>query len=110
MAGQDDIIGYRKRRKVLRDRNLIFDQDVERVSGYLREHVIDPDTSVIIGTFGGNREKRNPKKNKKLKGYILYNDRTRIAAFYDLSNRNLRTFMKVKPKQRDDIILNNNLT
>jgi len=98
---------------------LISDQDVDRLSGLLREHVIDPDTAVIRGTLGANREKRAEKKRltnpevprePKLEGYIVYNVRTQVASFYDLKDRNLRTFMLIsRPSDRDDIVNNRNL-
>lgn len=99
---------YKRRLKKLRDKNFISDQDIARLNGYLREHVINPDTYVIRGTLGANREQRKPKL-KKFEGYHLYNDKTRMDAFYDLNNRNLRTFMSVTENDRNDILLNGNL-
>ena len=100
---------YKRRLKVLRDKNFISDQDIVRLNGNLREHILDPKTYIIRGTLGAEREKQNPKL-KKIQGYHLYNDIIKVDAFYDLSDRNLRTFMLVKKQEKqNDILLNGNL-
>ena len=108
ISRNDDKKSYKRRLTKLRDKNLISDQNIATLNGYLREHVIDPDTYVIRGTLGAKREQRNPFV-KKCEGYHLYNDKTRVVAFYDLNDRNLRTFMAVKQRDRTDLLLNGNL-
>lgn len=102
----------------MRDKKLIKDQDIAKLSNLLREHLINSDTIIIRGTLGANREKgrdldrkskpwlpRIPKKD----GYIAYNLKTNVASFYDLKDRNLRTFMSIsKPNDRTDIQQNHN--
>ena len=88
----------------MRESLLISDQDIIRLSGLLREHVLDPHTLIVRGTLGTNREKRidqkrlkNPNAPRVLKteGYILYNFKTKVASFYGLKDRNLRTFQSI---------------
>ena len=95
---------YGKRLKILRNRTFILDQDVARLSGFLREYLIDPDTAVERGILGANREKKRdldretkpwlPRK-PKLDSYIAYNRKTGVASFYDLKDRNLKTFQSI---------------
>lgn len=87
------------------------------MAGQLREHVIDPHTKVKKGTFGKKAEKirdekikYNPKVPRRLhkEGYILYNKKTNVAAFYD-ENRRLVTYLIPNDRQADDIRFNSNL-
>ena len=81
--------------------------------------LIGSNTLVVHGTLGANRERKadqerltNPKKLRSPKhdGYLVYNLKTKIAAFYDLNNRNLRTYMSIsRESDQDDIVYNRNL-
>lgn len=111
---------HRKRIKTFRDSQKLPPQYVEVASIKLREHVIDPDTKMIKGTFGKRLEIRRKKKMKRnstlkpfphRKGFILYNSKTNLVAFYEEKTRRLVTYFDVDPdgNQAKDIISNQNI-
>ena len=95
------------------------EKDIEKLSNLLREHAINPETKVYRGTLGKNREIKRDKRRvvqpklprlPSIEGYILYNQNTKVASFYDLKNRNVRTFMEVKNENdENDILYQHNL-
>ena len=109
---------YKQRLTTLR-KLPISDDDIYRLSGLIREHVIDSETVVVRGTLGGNRERKtklerqtNPKVKitRKLDGYLVYNIKTKVACFYDLKDRNLRTFQLIQGRDDfNDVVKNKNL-
>nr|UXN44524.1 hypothetical protein [Navicula tsukamotoi] len=110
--------GYLWRIEYLRSAPAIEEKDLKRVSDLLRKHLLDSDTKIIVGTLGNNRQRKvdeqrqenpNLERSLKIKGYLVYNSKTRIVSFYDYNNRNLRTYMKVNEHQLRDIIINHNL-
>ena len=115
---------YLLRLKTFRNKKILPDEYVEVTAIKLREHVIDPDTVIIKGTYGKRREARQLKKiqrnpnNKKLrpfphrKGYILLNKRTKLMSFYDTSkgNNRLITYFITSKSQEQDILNNRNVT
>lgn len=110
----------KKRRQELRSNPKIKAEDLERVNDFLRYHLVNPDTEIKVGTLGKNREARrdkeikaNPNRNLQrepaIKGYLVYNEKTRIVSFYDYKDRNLRTYMKASNKNIQDVVKNGNL-
>lgn len=73
----------------------------------LRFHVLDPDTKIIEGTLGANREAKDG--TSKVNGYHFYNTRTGFNAFFDKSGRRYRTGFNTKPSQQKDISSNCNI-
>lgn len=84
----------------------------------LREHVIDPDTYLIKGSFGKRQEARRKRAMKRdptlkplphRKGFLLYNSKTNLVAFYEEKTRRLVTYLIPSPKQSQDIESNQNI-
>ena len=73
----------------------------------MRDHVLQPSTKEIKGTFGANREARDglPKTH----GTHLYNPITKNDLFFGPSNR-LKSGWKNNQGQSRDIEIKNNLT
>ena len=76
---------YAKRIQTFRNRQKLPPEYVEVAAIKLREHVIDPDTNVIKGTFGKRQEARRKRALKRdptlkplphRKGFLLYNSKT----------------------------------
>ena len=119
LKGLQKISSYPKRLKALRNHPLISDDDIYRLSGLIRKHVLDPNIKVIRGTLGANRERKidlkrqtNPELRRvpKLQGYLVYNKKTKVACFYDLKDRNLRTFQSIaRESDLTDLLENRNL-
>lgn len=110
---------YRKRLGFFRDKEKLPPEYVEVAAIKLREHVIDPDTQVIKGTFGKRREARRRRQMKHdptlrpvphRKGFILYNKKTKLMSFYDSKTRRLVTYFITNAIQQDDILWNHNIT
>jgi hypothetical protein len=97
---------YRKRLETFRNREILPEAYVEQTGRDLRLHALNPDTRIIKGTFGGNREARDG--TPKIQGYHLYNDKTGFNAFFDMNGRQYRTGMKASNAQQKDLKQNNN--
>lgn len=109
---------YVRRIKTFRNQQKLPPEYVEVAAIKLREHVIDPDTKVIKGTFGKRREirrKRAMKRDSTLKalphskGFLLYNSKTNLVSFYEGKTRRLVTYFKPSPNQIKDIKSNQNI-
>lgn len=109
---------YRKRLRFFRDKEKLPPEYVEVAAIKLREHVIDPDTQVIRGTFAKRAEARRRRQMKHdptlrplphRKGFILYNKKTKLMSFYDSKTRKLVTYFIADDPQQDDIIWNHNI-
>jgi hypothetical protein len=97
---------YRERLETFRNREILPEAYVEQTGRDLRLHALNPDTRIIKGTFGGNREARDG--TPKIQGYHLYNDKTGFNAFFDMNGRQYRTGMKASNAQQKDLKQNNN--
>jgi hypothetical protein len=97
---------YRERLETFRNREILPEAYVEQTGRDLRLHALNPDTRIIKGTFGGNREARDG--TPKIQGYHLYNDQTGFNAFFDMNGRQYRTGMKASNAQQKDIKQNKN--
>merc|ERR1712222_160621 len=73
----------------LRNKEVLPDAYVEQYGRDLRLHVLDPDTKIIEGTLGANREVNGGPP--KIEGYHFYNDRTGFNGFFDKNGRRYRT-------------------
>ena len=73
----------------------------------MRDHVLDPNTKEISGTFGANREARDG--TPKTEGTHLYNPKTKNDLFFGPGNR-LKSGWKTNQGQSKDIEINHNLT
>ena len=71
---------HRERLEILRDREVLPDAYVKQYGRDLRLHVLDPDTKMIEGTFGVNREANGGPP--KTEGYHLYNEKTGFNGFF----------------------------
>ena len=98
---------YRERLETFRNREILPEAYVEQYGRDLRFHVLDPDTKIIKGTLGANREANGGPP--KIEGYHLYNDRTGFNAFFDKNGRRYRTGFEANAGQRNDIDLNCNM-
>lgn len=109
---------HARRIKTFRNEQKLPPEYVEVAAIKLREHVIDPDTKVIKGTFGKQREIRSKRERKRgstrkqfrsRKGFLLYNSKTNVVAFYEEKTRVLVTYLKASDKQIRDIQSNQNI-
>jgi len=99
---------YDERLKIFRNRKILPDVYVEKYGQSLRSHVLDVNTEVIEGTFGGNREAREGMP--KTEGYHLYNSRTGFNAFFDKNTRRYKTGFQLNERQVNDLKTNKNVT
>ena len=76
---------YRERLETFRNREILPEAYVEQYGRDLRLHVLDPDTKIIEGTLGANREANGGPP--KIEGYHLYNEKTGFHAFFDKNRR-----------------------
>lgn len=83
-------------------------ESIYEFGNQIREHVLDPNTQKIWGTFGLNREKTD--SIPRTEGYIFFNPKTDIAVVFNGTNNQFITGFKVNKKQRSEITNNNNLT
>ena len=98
---------YRERLETFRNREILPEAYVEQYGRDLRFHVLDPDTKIIEGTLGANREANGGPP--KIEGYHLYNDRTGINCFFDKNGRQYRTGFETNRSQKIDIKTNSNM-
>jgi hypothetical protein len=98
---------YRERLETFRNREILPEAYVEQYGRDLRFHVLDPDTKIIEGTLGANREANGGPP--KIEGYHLYNDRTGFNAFFDKNGRRYRTGFEANRSQKIDIKTNSNM-
>ena len=98
---------YRERLETFRKREILPEAYVEQYGRDLRFHGLDPDTKIIKGTLGLNREANGGPP--KIEGYHLYNDRTGFNAFFDKNGKLYRTGFEANTGQRNDIDLNCNM-
>jgi len=73
----------------------------------MRDHILEPNTKEIRGTFGVNREARDG--TLKTYGTHLYNPITKTDLFFGQGNR-LKSGWKINQGQSKEIEINNNLT
>ena len=108
---------HKKRLFIFRDTKKLPSHYIEVLAIQLQTHVINPETDIIRGTLGKNAEARVAERRRAgfkeparphQKGFLLYNKKTNIVAFYD-QNRVLVTYLQPSTKQIDDIELNGNL-
>lgn len=109
---------YAKRIQTFRNRQKLPPEYVEVAAIKLREHVIDPDTYLLKGTLGKRQEARRKRAMKQdptlkplphRKGFLLYNSKTNLVAFYEEKTRRLVTYLIPRQKQIQDIQLNQNI-
>jgi hypothetical protein len=100
-------LSYKDRLNYLRDTKILPEKSVREFQEALRDHVLEPSTREIKGTFGANREARDG--SPKTHGTHLYNPRTKNDVFFGPSNR-LKSGWKTNQSQSRDIEINNNLT
>ena len=98
---------YRERLETFRNREILPEAYVEQYGRDLRFHVLDPDTKIIKGTLGANREANGGPP--KIQGYHLYNDKTGFNAFFDKNRRLYRTGFEANRSQKIDIKTNSNM-
>lgn len=98
---------YRERLETFRNREILPEAYVEQYGRDLRFHVLDPDTKIIKGTLGANREANGGPP--KIQGYHLYNDKTGFNAFFDKNRRLYRTGFEANRSQKIDIKTNSNI-
>ena len=98
---------YRERLETLRNKEVLPDAYVEQYGRDLRLHVLDPDTKIIEGTLGANREVNGGPP--KIEGYHFYNDRTGFNGFFDKNGRRYRTGFETNRSQKIDIKTNSNM-
>ena len=98
---------YQERLETFRNEDILPEAYVEQYGRDLRLHVLNPDTKIIEGTLGANMEANGGPP--KIEGYHLYNDKTRIDAFFDKNGRRDRTVMRVNRGQTEDIKTNGNI-
>ncbi len=107
LARLADPILYRERLETFRNKEVLPDAYVEQYGRDLRFHVLDPDTKIIEGTLGANREANGGPP--KIEGYHLYNDRTGFNGFFDKNGRRYRTGFETNRSQKIDIKTNSNM-
>ena len=109
---------YGRRIKTFRNQQKLPPEYVEVAAIKLREHVIDSDTKVIKGTFGKRQEIRRQRAMKRdstlkplphRKGFLLYNSKTNLVAFYEEKTRILVTYLTPSRNQIQDIRSNQNI-
>ena len=98
---------YRERLETFRNREILPEAYVEQYGRDLRFHVLDPDTKIIKGTLGANREANGGPP--KIQGYHLYNDKTGFNAFFDKNRRLYRTGFEANRSQKIEIKTNSNM-
>ena len=98
---------YRERLETFRNRKVLPEAYVEQYGRDLRLHVLNPDTKIIEGTLGANREANGGPP--KIEGYHLYNDKTGFNAFFDKNGRRYRTGFEINRSQKIDIKTNSNM-
>jgi len=98
---------YRERLETFRNREILPEAYVEQYGRDLRLHVLNPDTKIIKGTLGANKEANGGPP--KIEGYHLYNDKTGFDAFFDKNGRQYRTGMEANRGQKIDIKTNGNI-
>jgi hypothetical protein len=98
---------YKERLKYLRDPNVLPEKSVRELQEAMRDHVLDPTTQEIRGTFGANREKKEgiPKSY----GTHFWNKETGNVVFFGETNQ-LKSGWKTNRGQQYDIKTNKNLT
>ena len=100
-------LSYQDRLKYLRDRTVLPEESVREFQEAMRDHVLEPNTKEIRGTFGANREARDG--TPKTEGTHLYNPITKKDLFFGQGNR-LKSGWKTNQGQSKDIEINHNLT
>lgn len=100
-------LSYEDRLNYLRDPKVLPEESVREFQEALREHVLQPSTKEIKGTFGANREARDG--TPKTHGTHLYNPITKNDLFFGPGNR-IKSGWKTNQSQSRDIEINNNLT
>ena len=98
---------YRERLETFRNREILPEAYVEQYGRDIRFHVLDPDTEIIEGTLGANREANDGPP--KIQGYHLYNDKTGFNAFFDKNKKLYRTGFEANRSQKIDIKTNSNM-
>lgn len=98
---------YRERLETFRNKEVLPEAYVEQYGRDLRFHVLDPDTKIIEGTLGTNREENSGPP--KIEGYHLYNDRTGFNGFFDKNGRRYRTGFEINKSQEIDLKTNSNI-
>ena len=98
---------YRERLETFRNKEVLPDAYVEQYGRDLRFHALDPDTKIIEGTLGANRETNGGPP--KIEGYHLYNDKTGFNSFFDRNGKQYRTGFETNRRQRIDIKTNGNI-
>ena len=107
LARLADPIFYRERLDTFQNREILPEAYVEQYGRDLRLHVLDPDTKIIKGTLGANREAKDG--TPKIEGYHLYNDSTGFNTFFDKNGRRYRTSFETNRSQKIDIKTNSNM-
>lgn len=98
---------HRERLETFRNKEVLPEAYVEQYGRDLRSHVLDPDTIMIKGTLGANRQAKGGPP--KIEGYYLYNERTGFSSFFDENGRRYRTGFKTNRGQEIDIQTNGNI-
>lgn len=100
-----DGVSYNDRKKVLRSKSILPEKYIKAAGGDLRAVVLDSNTIVKSGTLGKNMESFGIGKSSE--GYILYNEKTNTAMFFD--SQGFRTAIRPTRQQINDLRDNNNM-
>ena len=99
---------YKERLTTFRDKKILPDAVVSMSAKKIRSHILDPNTRIIEGTYGANRESRTGQA--KVEGFHLYNDRTGLNVFFNKADRTYKTGFKLNRNQIVDLKQNKNVT
>jgi len=97
-------LAYQDRLKYLRDRTVLPEESVREFQEAMRDHVLEPNTKEIRGTFGANREAHDG--TPKTDGTHFYNPIPKNDLFFGQGNR-LKSDLKTNQGQSKDIEINN---
>lgn len=100
------ITTYENRRRVLDSPSLLPQASVVEAANDMRKALINSDTVVKQGTFGGNMKKRG-KIGEVINGSIFYNKKKNQATFFGPDG--FKTSISPLPSEWNDILNNNNM-
>lgn len=99
---------YKERLKTFQNKEILSETYVRQYGKNLRRHMLHPDTQIVAGTLGGNRQ-ANICFPDKIAGYHFINQKSGFSCFVDKNGRRYRTGFLINPKQKLDIINNGNI-